>query len=93
MRRVISILLVIILASSLLVGCGDKITLEQYKQIETGMSYEKVVEILGQGEEVSSSEVSDIKTTMYQWINSDGSNISVTLQNEKVVSKAQAGLK
>jgi hypothetical protein len=30
---------------------------------------------------------------MYSWTNSDGSNMNVMLQNDRVVSKAQFGLK
>lgn len=69
-------------------------TLEKFNQIETGMTYEAVVDIMGsEGTVLSESEVMDIKTTMYYWYSQNGiSNMNVTIQNGEVVSKAQLGL-
>lgn len=58
-----------------------------------GMTYDEVKQILGEGSEMSSNEISGIKTTMYTWQGSGMSNISVTIQNDAVTNKAQAGLK
>lgn len=70
------------------------LTYKAYLYLETNMSYENVRDIFGfNGKEQSESSLSDIKTVIYQWQNDDGSNVIVTFQNDRLVSKAQAGLK
>lgn len=68
------------------------ITLEMYNKVKEGMTYEQVKNILGEGEEMSSSEMSGIKIVMYNWVNPGGSNMNVLFQNNKLVTKAQFGL-
>lgn len=70
-----------------------KITYDNFLSIKMGMTYDEVKQILGEGSEMSSNEISGIKTTMYTWQGSGMSNISVTIQNDAVTNKAQAGLK
>lgn len=72
---------------------ATKITMEKYNQVSTGMSYEDVKNILGEGEELSSSEVGGFVTVMYMWKNKDGSNMNVMFQNDAVNTKSQFGLK
>lgn len=75
--------------------------MRQYNAVRTGMPYGQVVSVLGtQGTELSRSEIKgvsgvtdDLVTVMYAWQNPDGSNMNVMFQNDKVVSKAQFGLK
>lgn len=69
-----------------------KVTYENFLNIKMGQSYDEVVALLGEGKESSSSEISYIKTTIYRWNGNGISNISVTIQNEIVTAKAQAGL-
>lgn len=77
------------------------ITKSKYDGIREGMSYEEVVKILGvRGNEVSSSYMEGIPgvmesvtTKMYEWQNRDGSNMNAMFQNNKLVSKAQYGLR
>lgn len=75
-----------------------KITLEEFNQIQTGMTYEKVVEIIGaEGTVLSETDVTgdaQYKTTMYSWEGKGnlGANANITFQAGKVVSKAQFGL-
>lgn len=75
-----------------------KITLEEFNQIETGMTYEQVVEIIGtEGTVMSESDITgdgQYKTTIYSWQGegSLGANANITFQTGKVVSKAQFGL-
>lgn len=58
------------------------------------MSYYDVTDIIGYyGEELSSSNIGDLETIMYEWVNADGSNMNAMFQNDKLVSKAQYGLK
>lgn len=75
-----------------------KMTLEEFNKIETGMTYEQVVEIVGvEGTVLSETDITgneQYKTTMYSW-DGDGSlgaNANVTFQGGKVISKAQFGL-
>jgi hypothetical protein len=71
----------------------SKITMEKFKQLQSGMSYQQVVDILGrEGEELSRSDLAGYTTVMYQW--TEGfSNMNAMFQNNSLVSKAQFGLK
>jgi hypothetical protein len=71
---------------------ASKITMEKFKQIQTGMSYQQVIAILGrEGEELSRSDIAGYTTVMYQW--SEGfSNMNAMFQNNRLVQKAQFGL-
>lgn len=74
----------------------EKLNLEKFNKIETGMTYEQVVAIIGEeGTVLSESEISNIKTIIYSWYGkgSIGANANITFQNGKVISKAQFGLK
>lgn len=74
----------------------ENLDLEKFNKIETGMTYEEVVGIIGEeGTVMSESEIGKTKTTMYSWNGkgSIGANANVTFQNNKVISKAQFGLK
>lgn len=74
----------------------EKLNLEKFNKIETGMTYEEVVEIIGEeGTVLSESEIANIKTIIYSWYGegSIGANANVTFQNGKAISKAQFGLK
>lgn len=71
-----------------------EVTLKEFNEIKTGMSYDEVVKIVGfEGEESSMNELAGIKTIMYTWSNPTFSNMNATFQNDKLVSKAQFGLK
>jgi hypothetical protein len=72
-----------------------KVTMANYNLLKTGMKYSKVVEILGkEGSEMSSSELGGIKTIMYKWDGDGfGANMNIMVQNDKLISKAQFGLK
>ena len=76
------------------------VTFSEYKRIQMDMSYNQVIEIIGaEGEEISRNKIdgipsvmNSIETTMYQWINSNGSNMNVVFQNDELMQKAQFGL-
>jgi RNA polymerase subunit RPABC4/transcription elongation factor Spt4 len=80
-------------------GVSDKseyITMDEYDQIETGMSYKKVVKIIGSDGELSSKVDSNgYVIEIYTWYGNGvaGSNANVTFENGKVSGKAQVGLK
>lgn len=70
------------------------ITMDEFNAIQTGMSYEEVIEIIG-SDGTASSEVSlgDITTKIYIWYGKDGaSNANVTFVNGEVTAKAQFAL-
>lgn len=69
-----------------------KINYDNFLNIQMGMTYDQVKEVIGEGEEVSSSEIEGIKTVMYSWQGKGLDNISVTIQNDAVTNKAQTGL-
>lgn len=74
----------------------DGITKAEFEQVQTGMSYEDVVAIVGtEGEVSSESEIGGITTKMYTWKGESGigANANMTFQNNELKSKAQFGLK
>jgi hypothetical protein len=73
---------------------AETITLPEFEQIKTGMSYAQVVAIVGfDGTEQSSNEFGGTKTIMYAWSNPDASNANAMFQNDRLVTKAQFGLR
>ena len=73
---------------------SSKCSLEEYNQIEIGMSYDEVIDIIGsEGGEMSTATIAGNTATVYQW---DGdkkcSNVVIEFMNDAVISKAQAGL-
>ena len=70
----------------------NKITLDKFNQIQSGMSYEEVVGIIGE-EGVLSSESSyeSYSTKIYSWSNGIA-NATITFSNGKVSGKSQFGL-
>lgn len=78
------------------VSSGDdiEITMEQYNAVQTGMSYDEVVAILGgEGSLLSDTEIAGSKSQIYMWNgNSFGANANITFSDGKVISKAQVGL-
>jgi hypothetical protein len=71
------------------------VTLAQYHQLTDGMSYGQAVNVLGSsGTEISRSSVAGFSTVMYQWEGThNGGNMNAMFQNDRLVSKAQAGLR
>ena len=70
------------------------VTKAEYDQITDGMNYSKVAITIGvNGEELSRTSGDGVILTTYRWVNHDGSNLIATFQNDKLVSKAQFGLK
>ncbi|GAA0086842.1 DUF3862 domain-containing protein [Clostridium sp. CTA-7] len=70
----------------------SKVTYDNFISINMGMTYEEVVAILGEGKETSSSSVGDVKATVYTWNGKGISNLILTIQNDVVTTKGQAGL-
>ena len=80
-------------------GVSDKseyITMEEYNQIDNGMTYEEVTEIIGSQGSLSSTVTANGTTIeIYTWYGDGvaGSNANVTFTNDSVTGKAQVGLK
>jgi hypothetical protein len=72
------------------------VSLSQFQQLQAGMTYGEVVRILGSsGTEMSRSDIANISTVLYQWPGSGtmGANMNAMFQNDKLVNKAQFGLR
>lgn len=73
------------------------VTYENFEKIQTGMTYEQVVEIFGKEGKVMSEVdmgMEEYATKMYYWYDNTGiANCNVTIQGGKVIAKAQAGLR
>ena len=76
----------------------NKLTMDKFKALETGMTYEQVVAVLGmEGELGSVVDIGDpqFRTETYTFQNSfldGGGNIIVQIQGGSLVTKAQHGL-
>jgi hypothetical protein len=75
-----------LLASALLVGCGSKITQENFDKIQTGMSREDVKAILGEPTESSGVSVGAISGDSWVW-KTDGTVITIQFVGGKVLAK------
>lgn len=71
-----------------------RITKQAFGLLQTGFSYKSVCDVLGSaGTEMSRSELAGTVTVMYSWTNADGSNMNAMFQNDRMISKAQFGLR
>jgi hypothetical protein len=71
-------------------------SLSGYLSLREGMTYAQAVSALGSsGQEISRSNLAGFTTVMYQWTVDDGSgaNMNAMFQNDRLVTKAQFGLK
>ncbi len=75
-----------LLASALLVGCGSKITQENFDKIQAGMSREDVKAILGEPTESSGVSIGTISGDSWVW-KKDGTVITIQFVGGKVLAK------
>ncbi len=70
-------------------------TMSKFLNLQTNMSYSHAASILGcRGEEVNRAETGGISLVVYQWKgNGILSSMNATFQNDRLVAKAQLGLK
>lgn len=73
---------------------GGSATMDKYNQIENGMTYDEVKEIMGEdGIESVYAESDAASAKVYQWAGeTPGSNITVSFLNDGVSSATQVGL-
>lgn len=70
------------------------ISRSQYGSLTMGTSYLVATVMIGSnGVEQSHNRIADIETVSYMWMNPDGSNAILIFQDDRLVSKAQAGLR
>jgi hypothetical protein len=70
------------------------ITMDKFTQLRDGMSYSEVVAILGQsGKELSRSSIAGTTTVMYSWEGWGIANMNAMFQDDRMISKAQFGLR
>ena len=97
MKKIITILTVLIFSATMLTSCSGKINKDNYGKISDGMSISQVESILGEGESNASSSVDlgeyggNISSEVMTW-QSGMKVISITFSNGKVMAKAQSGL-
>ena len=111
MKKYLTSFLILVVACFLFTACGgggsegsgkDVLTLSKYNQIENGMTYEEVVELIGcegtQASEVGEKD-SDLYTVAYTYMGKEqvkgdtGANANFMFQGGKLTTKAQLGLK
>ena len=100
MRTMMTMFFVFMWALSIYVWCprtyNHNITLDEYNQCQTGMSYQECVEIIGgEAEPLAETNILDMNSSVYVWYGgSDGiSNATLYFTNGKLTTKAQMGLK
>lgn len=73
---------------------GEKITLDEFNKIQTGMTYDQVKDLFKRdGLLKSETAIVGAGTKLYSWMNSDGSNAIITFGDGTVNSKTQTNLK
>jgi ATP-dependent DNA ligase len=75
-----------ILVSGLLVGCGSKVTQDNFDKIQAGMTREEVKSILGEPTESSGVGVGAISGDAWVW-KKDGTVITIQFVGGKVLAK------
>jgi uncharacterized alpha/beta hydrolase family protein len=97
MKKIITILTVLLFSATILTSCSGKINEDNYGKISNGMSISQVESILGEGESNASSSADlgeyggNISSEVMTW-QSGTKVISITFSNGKVMAKAQSGL-
>ena len=73
---------------------ADGLTMAKYNQLKNEMSKSEVERILGgPGEEVSSSTGGGVTFSVYKWSGENYTSVIVTFRDNKLMTKAQVGLK
>lgn len=69
------------------------VSLAAYDRIRPGMSYEDVGGLIGQGMEINRTARGDIRIVMYEWRLPGGANVNMVFENNRLIQKAQFGLR
>lgn len=73
---------------------SNYVTLEKFNQIENGMTYDEVKQIIGSDGTLSTEAGSgEYNTKIYYWYGEDNiSNATISFTNDQVTAKSQIGL-
>jgi hypothetical protein len=75
-------------------SCRCAATLRQSDRLRVGITPQEAAKIFGTpGKHVASVGAQSVDMRTYQWANTDGSNATVTFMNDRLVAKAQFGLR
>jgi hypothetical protein len=75
-------------------GANAGITMANYQRLQTGMSYAQACAILGKaGTETSQGNIVGSTTVIYEWKGDGMANMNAMFTDDKLVTKAQYGLK
>ena len=69
-----------------------QITMDKYNQVQNGISYYELKEILGEGQILSQDKTNDVESIIYEYINQNESNANFTFSNGKLTGKSQFNL-
>ena len=69
--------LVLMAVLCFLLACGGKISRENYEKIESNMTKQQVVDILGEPSETEGTKVGPFETTRYTW---ETKEVRITIQ-------------
>ena len=94
-RYILAGLLLTAILGMMAIGCGSKVTKDNYDKIKEGMTLSEVEAILGKGEKQAGGSISigDIGGTgdVYVW-KDEQKEIKVTFRDGKAVAWVQSGL-
>lgn len=69
-----------------------QITMDKYNQVQNGISYNELKEILGEGQILSQDKINDVESIIYEYINQNESNANFTFSDGKLTGKSQFNL-
>ena len=69
-----------------------QITMNKYNQVQNGVSYYELKEILGEGQILSLDKTNDVESIIYEYINKNESNANFTFSDGKLTGKSQFNL-
>jgi hypothetical protein len=100
---VVASLVAIVFAGSTMMlfrGCNKEInkpaevTMAEFNQIQDGMTYRQVTQIIGHpGKELSSTNITGVSTKMYSWGGGAFGSMTAIFQNGRLVTKSQSMLR
>lgn len=77
----------LLLVALVVTACGTRVTTENYRQIEQGMTRGQVIDLLGKPDNLSSMTMGKLSGAAAQW-QGNGNTITVVFANEKVMFKS-----
>lgn len=69
-----------------------QITMDKYNQVQNGISYYELKEILGEGQVLSQDKTNEVESIIYEYINQNESNANFTFSDGKLTGKSQFNL-